>query len=68
MTIPVDKSPADANEVVEAWKVIIRREHWHAVLRGLGPAQGPPARIRFHRGASRRGREGPVGTGEDVMA
>src|SRR5262249_49504791 len=36
-------------------------EYRHAVLWGLRPTQGPPARVRFHRGASRRGREGPIG-------
>jgi hypothetical protein len=39
-------------------------EHRDAVLRGLRSAQGPSAGIRFYRGPSRRGRNGPVGKGQ----
>ena len=42
-------------------------DHRHAHLRRLGPAQGPPEGIRLHRGASRRGREGAVEAGDEMM-
>src|SRR5208337_594827 len=42
-------------------------EHRHAVLRGLGTAQGPPVGIWFHRGASCRGGEGPIAAGDEVI-
>ena len=45
-----------------------RPEHRHADLRGLGPAQGPPEGVRLHRRARRRGGQGPVGPGEEMMA